>query len=682
MILKKLKLENIRSYQYEEIEFPTGSILLSGGIGTGKTSILLAIEFAFFGLQPGQRGTALLSNDSHEGKVCLELEINGNEIIIERTLKRNKKSIAQDYCAVSINGIKTESSITEIKSKILEILNYPQEFIKKTNLLYRYTVYTPQEDMKQIILENPESRLNILRHVFGIDKYKKIRENLTILTSKLREKTRMLQVEIRDLDENKNSLASKKSSLKHLVSKISKKQQDFLEKKSQRKNKENDLSEIESQIKEKDKIQKEIEKTNILLNSKISLLDQENTNLKALHKTISESSNLFNSESLEETIRQIQQSKTLIEDLNKNYIEISSRIQSLEIKKEEDLSKKNRVFKIDMCPTCLQDVSETHKHNILNDTENSLTNIDKQISRLSQNLISLQTNLENQKTLLEKHESKKEQLEILRHKTHELNDAKNKITSLENSKENLEKDIKFLEEHTNFLKQSILQFSKFDNLFNIKKQELKQAFQKEKQVEIEIAELRKEVQLTETQLSELQSIIEKTENTKQKLNHIMDLEKWLSNEYLNLISHTEKSIMFTLREEFSKLFNKWFGMLTTDAFHVHLDENFTPIISQGEFELDYAHLSGGERTAVALAYRLALNQIVDTLLSRIKTRGLIILDEPTDGFSDQQLDKVRDILDELNSEQLILVSHEQKIESFVDNVIKLKKTEGFSQKDQ
>jgi exonuclease SbcC len=84
-------------------------------------------------------------------------------------------------------------------------------------------------------------------------------------------------------------------------------------------------------------------------------------------------------------------------------------------------------------------------------------------------------------------------------------------------------------------------------------------------------------------------------------------------------------------------------------------------------------LSGGERTAVALAYRLALNQVINSLLSRIKTRDLIILDEPTDGFSDQQLDKMRDVLGQLNAKQLIIVSHEQKIESFVENVIRFRK---------
>ncbi len=58
----------------------------------------------------------------------------------------------------------------------------------------------------------------------------------------------------------------------------------------------------------------------------------------------------------------------------------------------------------------------------------------------------------------------------------------------------------------------------------------------------------------------------------------------------------------------------------------------------------------------------------------------MILDEPTDGFSDQQLDKIRDIFQELNIGQLIVVSHEQKIESFVEHVIRFKKDHGVTSK--
>ena len=86
MKLKKISLKNIRSYENHEMEFPEGSLLLSGDIGSGKTSILLAIEYALFGLQPGQKGSALLRNSAHSGEVALELEIDGQNIIIERKL--------------------------------------------------------------------------------------------------------------------------------------------------------------------------------------------------------------------------------------------------------------------------------------------------------------------------------------------------------------------------------------------------------------------------------------------------------------------------------------------------------------------------------------------------------------------------------------------------------------------
>ena len=137
--------------------------------------------------------------------------------------------------------------------------------------------------------------------------------------------------------------------------------------------------------------------------------------------------------------------------------------------------------------------------------------------------------------------------------------------------------------------------------------------------------------------------------------------------------------MIKLKSDFSNLFSEWFSMLVTDNFNVRLDDDFTPIIEQQDYEIDYAYLSGGERTAIALAYRLSLNQVINSLLSKIKTKDLVILDEPTDGFSEQQLDKMREVLDELNVGQLIIVSHEQKIEGFVDKVIRFRKEKGISE---
>ncbi len=250
MQIKKIKLENIRSYENLELNFPSGSTLLAGDIGSGKTTILLAIEFALFGLQPGQKGSSLLRQGKNQGLVELELDIEGKQIIIERGLKRSK-TINQEYAAISIDGIRHEKSISEIKNTVLSLLNYPGEFAKKTNLLYKFTVYTPQEEMKQIILENPETRLNTLRHVFGVDKYKKIKENTALFTINLREEIRNKQGQIQDVEEKKTNLLQKQKLLEELKNSAKKAEFELKQKQDSRKKIEIELEALEEKIQEK-----------------------------------------------------------------------------------------------------------------------------------------------------------------------------------------------------------------------------------------------------------------------------------------------------------------------------------------------------------------------------------------------------------------------------------------------
>ena len=74
MLIKTIKLNNIRSYKEYEISLSEGSTLLSGNIGSGKSSIFLAIDFALFGISRDLPGTALLRNGEKEGSVELPTE--------------------------------------------------------------------------------------------------------------------------------------------------------------------------------------------------------------------------------------------------------------------------------------------------------------------------------------------------------------------------------------------------------------------------------------------------------------------------------------------------------------------------------------------------------------------------------------------------------------------------------
>lgn len=682
MILKKIVLRNIRSYESHFVDFPTGSTLLSGDIGSGKTSILLGIEFALFGLQPGQRGNSILRNGEDAGGVILELEVDGREIILERTLKRGK-SVSQDYCAITVEGEKKEMSVTELKDKVLEIINYPREFSKKQNLLYKFTVYTPQEEMKQIILQDSDTRINTLRHVFGIDKYKKILENTSILASKLREEKRLREGMIENLESDKSDLSSKEGELETKKSGLDWVEKELIIKIEERKRAQEELDKVSEKIEERKKLQQEIEKTKIVISNKTDSIKENETLFEKLKTQIDEMPKNDIEDSLIEDLRKkIAQQKSERDDLGEVNLKISSQISSFELKMQENDGLRKNLAHLEICPTCLQNVDPVYKSNVLNkiesDTSENLSKI-KTLTLEKNEVVRKISAIENEIALSEKN---MQDLNILKVKLEELQEKKKHLEEVKANNLTLEKDIGLLKKHLDSLSKSVFDMSNFESVFESKKTLFDEALKNERISEIKVAELKKEIEVFSKQIEELRERIEKTEEIKSKLDYITQLETFFSKNFVPLVSLIEKNVMIKLKSEFSKLFGEWFSMLVSDTFDVRLDDQFTPVIEHRDYEIDYNYLSGGERTAVALAYRLSLNQVINSLLSTIKTRNLVILDEPTDGFSEQQLDKMRDVLNQLNVDQLLIVSHEQKIEGFVENVIRLKKEHGVSRIDE
>jgi exonuclease SbcC len=186
MYVEFITLKNFRSYENQTISFPKGSTLLMGDIGSGKSSILQAVEFALFGIMRGVTDASyFLRHGAKECEVSLTFTLD-ETITVTRTLSKTKNSVAQGPGTLTKAGVTQSFTPGELKVQILELLGYPSSASSKSHsLLYRYTVYASQEDMKSIILERPESRLNTLRILFGVDKYKSIVENASVI---LREK--------------------------------------------------------------------------------------------------------------------------------------------------------------------------------------------------------------------------------------------------------------------------------------------------------------------------------------------------------------------------------------------------------------------------------------------------------------------------------------------------------------
>lgn len=678
MLLKKIILNNIRSYEYQEINFPQGSTLLSGDIGSGKTSILLGIEFALFGLQPGQRGSSLLRNGTNEGKVLIEFDVDDKNIIIERTLKKGK-TISQDYCSISVDGEKREISVTELKNEVLELLSYPKEFSKKQNILYKFTVYTPQEEMKQIILHDPETRINTLRHVFGIDKYKKILENTLIVTSKLREEKRRKEGITETLEPDKFNLAAKESELRIKNYNLLSAEEELFLKIENRKKIKSEREEVLKKTEEKSKLQQELDKTKITtLHKRESILDN-NKFIKELKEQINQLEKLpFDESEIKKLETEISWKKNEKEKFDEQDLKINSQINSLVLKSEENEKLEKKISNLEICPTCLQNVEAVYRANVLNKLHSDIVENKKKLAELEKEKTQVREKIKVITSEISLNEQRIQQINILKVKLQGIQERKKQLGEIEKTNLFLEKDLELLNQHTQTLNNSISELAKFDGIFQKKQKELEDALGQEQSGEIKVAELKKEIEVFSKQIDELRERINKIEETKKQLDYLVKLEDWLSKKFVPLISFVEKNVMIKLKAEFSHLFAEWFSMLVSDSFDVYLDDDFTPIIEYHDYEIDYAYLSGGERTAIALAYRLSLNQVINSLLSKIKTKDLVILDEPTDGFSEQQLDKMRGVLEQLNAKQLIIVSHEQKIEGFVENVLRFKKEDGVS----
>ena len=159
---------------------------------------------------------------------------------------------------------------------------------------------------------------------------------------------------------------------------------------------------------------------------------------------------------------------------------------------------------------------------------------------------------------------------------------------------------------------------------------------------------------------------------------LREYSMWMEDYFAQSLDAIERQRLTSINQDFNDHFREWFSTLVEDqSKEARVDENFTPVVEQDGYEQDVDYLSGGERTSLALAYRLALNGIVRAVSPGMRS-NLLILDEPTAGFSNEQLGKMREILDEIESPQVIIVSHDKELESFADQKYTIVKEHGES----
>ncbi|MDO8660561.1 MAG: hypothetical protein Q7K43_01610, partial [Candidatus Woesearchaeota archaeon] len=365
-----------------------------------------------------------------------------------------------------------------------------------------------------------------------------------------------------------------------------------------------------------------------------------------------------------------------IELLVKELIASTTRLRTT-IEHEEHTVQK--ITSLNTCPVCKQAVAQEHKHLLIKEGTQRTGLLVHQVHQLQQSLAEHEKKLdharqevqhlkiqEQQAILLAfKHQQLKEKQEHLEHRLIEINNTKNSIITLG--------------QQSILLTNNILLNASAEETCKSLKTDYDSAIHQERLAEVEYTVQQQLLLHIVQTIALLSEDVTKKEVASRKLIQSQRTQNWIVDFFCPLMETMEKNVFITVWHDFNTLFQQWFSILIQDnLLTAHLDTTFTPLLQQNGYDTTIDFLSGGEKTAAALAYRLALNKIINELLHAVQTKDLLILDEPTDGFSDEQLDRVRDVLDQLNLEQILLVSHEQKVEGFVQHVIRVQKEAGES----
>lgn len=678
MRLMNLSLKNIRSYEEAEIDFSEGSTLLAGDIGSGKSTILLALEFALFGIQRGElSGASLLRHGCRHGEVRLTLEIEKREVTIVRSLKR-ANSVTQEVGSITIDGVMTEGTARELKAKVFELLNYPSSLLSKGRRpLFRYTVYTPQEEMKAIIYERADERLDTLRKLFDIDKYRRVRENALNLIKEQRKEETELAARIDELDKQLTDCKSVESELSETTKRAKGITQELTAATTAY---EEARERVEKQEKERFRVE-ELKKRLALAKNKEMLIRRRIEETERDEKEVTkqlESTDLTRADVDEEKLAEHEH---LLATHEAKIKEKEGAITRQEAEQQAIIKQARSVManisRLDDCPTCKQPVTLEHKTHINEVEGKRIAKAEERIKKLD----SLKGVLAEKRSQLEKKQQELRQKQLLvaanREKLRSLELLKKRIIQLTTARVHFLKECEEERELATKIAQELdackgIDLEAYQQLKRIV-EERREALTKAK---VAAAEIRKDIERLEKERERARKQrLERKEYTK-RLKMTQQRLAWLNKHLLNVAHAIEKAMFTSLHGHFNEYFKEWFNTLLEDeTLSVRLDAEFTPIITQNGYETSIEHLSGGEKTSIALAYRLSLNKVINDFLSGIKTHDLLILDEPTDGFSSEQLDRVREVLDQLKLKQVLIVSHEAQMEGYVDHILRVEKWE-------
>jgi len=330
-----------------------------------------------------------------------------------------------------------------------------------------------------------------------------------------------------------------------------------------------------------------------------------------------------------------------------------------------------------ICPTCLRFIDEAYRRDLT-------SKLKKELVRKEHELEAIRGRLEELSARRSGLEKSIEALRVLEARKSEL---KARIEDEKALLEQGEKELDSAKMRLDMLRVELEDVSS-------KLEELREA---------EIEEARGELEAKKRKLMELEARLENLKNRKELVKEkLADCEKRLKLaeekrrkaevakkliEVVKLLRSAYRGVQPHLRTEVVKAAKFYIQRILDEIsgpegsyMVVEVGQDYTPVVRVDGRERPITHLSGGERTLLALAYRIGMGLLI-MQMRMAKPFDILLLDEPTEslGREDMSIDKMADALARLRTvEQVIAVTHSEAFAEKANHVIRVEKVDNVS----
>jgi exonuclease SbcC len=689
MKIEIVQLENIRSHIKSTVPFTRGFNCLVGGLGSGKSSVLYAVDFALFGDSIGRSFEYLLREGADWGKVTVQFSHNGSIYNLTRGLKRKGKGISQDFEALKL--FENEKLVASMKTDaIAEQFKAVTGFDKE---LFREIVWVRQEHLKELLDAKPRDRQTRLDELFGLSDYEVAWNNILPFKRDYENELSFFQkdADVNGLerlsdDYNKASeeFALLEIELENLTQKLA------VEKKT--------LEEAEQKLKrleEKKLAVEELKRKETRLNANISnmvnnlaSLAQRMDGKKTIVDNIIQRQCSIDSQ-IKVCLNKLEQAGLPVnqpmEQIGSCLVSLDDRISNLKAEQEATVrnlqTDKKRAISLSeesKCPLCMQFLGGEYKGSLLERITHDNVEREKALSQLHIVIDGLQ------KTKL----AASEAYTYLKTCITRVEELKSRLIEEENNLKDLSREFEEKQKFDVDLRLQLetvqIEISKF-NLTELEASRLarEQAFRQFYHLE---ADLRTKANRKQDVLKRLDEIKDRIDLAQEKLERMERIRKTV--EVMSAIRDAYRSIQPKLRSEFVKILRNFVQQVLdnlvgdeTPLLNVAIDETYTPYVkSETGVDREVSNLSGGERTLLAFAYRLGLGQLI--MQSRTgHGLSMLMLDEPTEnlGSEDGSIERLAEAISRFKAiEQIIAVTHSEAFAEKADHVVILEKEAGIS----